>query len=319
MENIEEKVVEMRVKQSMGYKRIGKILGIGPGKVSDILIKNNITDHVTMPEESVLGIIKTMYNKGNSLNKICKHTKMSKIRVSSILKIIGIQVTPSGYHSNYQSKIDHNYFDKIDTERKAYWLGLLYADGYNNEKSYQIELTLKKEDKYILEEFKSDLQAVHNIKDRLANVFGKKYECSRLTIYSKQISKDLSKYGCKQAKTFNLTFPKKIPKNLLHHFMRGYFDGDGCISISGKTYIFIISGTKLFLEKYTDILYDKTNITKTRSWGMDGKAHHWRKGGKQNIIKLYNFLYKDSTIFLKRKKDKFLFLIDLPSTVENAV
>lgn len=33
--------------------------------------------------------------------------------------------------STLDYKLNYNKFDKIDTEEKAYWLGFLFADGYN--------------------------------------------------------------------------------------------------------------------------------------------------------------------------------------------
>ena len=43
---------------------------------------------------------------------------------------------------------------------------------------------------------------------------------------------DLIKQGCVPNKSLILTFPNKhqVPKNLINHFIRGYFDGDGSIS-----------------------------------------------------------------------------------------
>lgn len=38
------------------------------------------------------------------------------------------------------------YFENIDTEEKAYWLGFLYADGYVNANEDKIELCLAEKD-----------------------------------------------------------------------------------------------------------------------------------------------------------------------------
>ena len=50
-------------------------------------------------------------------------------------------------------KINKNFFNKIDTEEKAYFLGFLYADGYNNTDRNSVALSLKEDDKEILEKY----------------------------------------------------------------------------------------------------------------------------------------------------------------------
>ncbi len=306
--DIEKKILNLRLKEKMGYKKIAKELHIGITKTSEILIKNGITDHILMPEESTLRIITEMYKNNSGMREIVNATGISRSKISSLLKILDINVVSGGYHRGFENKINHNYFDTIDTEKKAYWLGFLFADGYNNENFYQIELTLKKEDKYMLMKLKNDLDTIYEIRDRTVNAFDNQYECSRLTVYSKQISESLSKLGCTKAKTFDIKFPDYLSTDLIHHFMRGYFDGDGCISLSKDSYKFSINGTRLFLDKFAEILHENTNITHNNSWGMDGKAHRWEKGGRLNILKIYEFLYKDSTIYLERKRNKFLSL-----------
>ena len=306
--DIENEILNLRLKQKMGYKKIAKKLGIGITKTSEILIKNGITDHIQMPEESILRIITEMYKNNSGMREIVNATGISRSKISSLLKILDINVVSGGYHRGFENKINHSYFDNIDTEKKAYWLGFLFADGYNNEKFYQIELTLKKEDKYMLMKFKNDLDTIYKISDRTINAFDKQYESSRLIVYSKQMSESLSKLGCTKAKTFDIKFPDYLSTDLVHHFMRGYFDGDGCISLSKNTYKFSLNGTRIFLEKFADILHKHTKITNNNYWNMDGKAHRWEKSGRLNILKIYEFLYKDSTIYLERKRDKFLSL-----------
>ena len=63
---------------------------------------------------------------------------------------------------------------------------------------------------------------------------------------------DLIKQGCVPNKSLILTFPNKyqVPKNLINHFIRGYFDGDGSIYEYSKTHAGSISfiGTESVLN-----------------------------------------------------------------------
>ena len=158
-----------------------------------------------------------------TLREICKKHNISREYASKILKEQGISL---------RKKIssDDTLFEKIDTEEKAYWLGFLYADGnvYYNEKrvSYRIELGLAEKDLNHLEKFKKFLNCTNEIKYR------QNIKAYRIMIGSKKMCNDLIKLGCVPNKSLILTFPTEdqVPLELQRHFIRGYFDGDGCIT-----------------------------------------------------------------------------------------
>ena len=55
-------------------------------------------------------------------------------------------------------EINYKFFDVIDSEEKAYFLGLLFADGHNNVKDGVVLIDLQENDKEILEKFTNILQ-----------------------------------------------------------------------------------------------------------------------------------------------------------------
>lgn len=297
-----DKVISLR-KQKIGYKRIARTLNLTFGQVSDILINNGLYSHVTMPDEETIKVLIDNYNN-HSVKELSKMTGIGQERIMSILKIKQVKLRPLGSHKGYYEKINHNYFKVIDDEHKAYWLGFLYADGYNNEKFYQVEITLKDEDKYILEELKKDCESIYDIKYKEVNLNGKIFPCNRLTLYSKEISQDLKKLGCMQKKSLIIKFPTKeqVPNSLIHHFMRGYFDGNGCISGNN----FMLNSTKDFLDEYIKRLRNNTDISKAGYFSIDGQGHRWSHASKRDLQKIFNYLYKDATIYLHRKHNKFV-------------
>lgn len=111
--------------------------------------------------------------------------------IRSLLLKRGVKLrTKSEIYRKYS--LNQNYFDCIDTEAKAYYLGLLYADGYNNEKGGEIHLSLQEEDKLILEKFLKELKSNQtliflNLQEKNKN----RKNIYRLSISSKQISKRL--------------------------------------------------------------------------------------------------------------------------------
>ena len=307
--NIIQEIIKYRKEYKTGYKKIAKILNLSIIQVSDILIENGYIDHVIRLPKELEEELKYKYlNKNFSIKQLSKDYHISTQRIRSIFKILNLKINSMAYHSNYENKINHNYFSIIDNEHKAYWLGFLYADGYNSEKKYQIEITLKSKDKMVLEKLKKDTGAIYDIRPRKVKLNGKEYEACRLTMYSKQMSKDLAEKGCYQKKSLTLTFPnfKIVPNNLIHHFMRGYFDGDGCITGNN----FSIVGTKEFINKFVEILRKNVDISKAEYYAETGKALEWHHASKKDCIKIYNYLYKDSTIYLERKRNKFLKLFD---------
>jgi len=121
-------------------------------------------------------------------------------------------------------KVNENYFEKIDTPEKAYVLGFFYADGYNNQKIGVLEFVQIKERLDILEQIREQLLCNYNIKEYTSGKY-------TLNICSKKMSSDIANAGAVQNKSDLLEFPSEqiISKELIPHFIRGYFDGDGCI------------------------------------------------------------------------------------------
>jgi len=160
------------------------------------------------------------YNVSNSF--VCKFLKRNGIK--------NVRYNTNKLVRKYS--LNDNYFDVIDTEEKAYFLGLLYADGCNlfDKNNNVTTISLQEKDVKILERFnyeiKSDrpLEFMYKNNDNHQNQY-------RLTMCSEQISTNLSLLGCTPRKSLTLKFPteEQVPNHLIQHFIRGYFDGDGCI------------------------------------------------------------------------------------------
>lgn len=133
----------------------------------------------------------------------------------------------------------------------------------------------------------------------------------RITINNKHISERLVELGCGKAKTSVIKFPnsEQVPLDLVHHFVRGYFDGDGSVS-SGKWFKIDIISTPEFLINLQYILKDSIgiNITKlntSRKYSKEVNIATLNIGGRLQCIGFKDWLYKDATIFLERKKKVF--------------
>ena len=164
-------------------------------------------------------------NTNKTLREVCKIYHLDRFTFSNTLKLEGMNV-------RRKIDVDDTLFESIDNPFKAYWLGFLYADGnitYNLLKTkYSVELCLSEKDLDHLEKYKNFLNTSKKISYR-SNT--KSY---RLNIQSKKMCENLINLGCTPKKSLTLKFPEFLSEDLVNHFIRGYFDGDGSISISNK-------------------------------------------------------------------------------------
>lgn len=156
-------------------------------------------------------------------------------------------------------RFNEDYFEKIDTEDKAYFLGFIVADGSVSKNKNVIKIIQKETD--ILYEFKKYVNSD-------APVFtSKTNNVSSISISSSKTKNDLEKLGIFPNKTMIVKYPD-IPENLQNHFMRGVFDGDGCISLradkrdnSKRGQLNLCSGSYDFIKEYYDRLVEYCNLS----------------------------------------------------------
>ena len=135
--------------------------------------------------------------------------------------------------------LNENFFNVLN-EKSVYWLGFLYADGYvrmKDGKSGELKLKLKDTDKEHIEKFLNDIECNKPIKCGIDN----KSKFCLVTVYSNLLVNKLFELGCDNNKTQKIRLPK-LNENLMNHFIRGYFDGDGSISkVKNRPNSFVVS------------------------------------------------------------------------------
>ena len=225
-EDEKRKIVELHLENNTTVK-IAKILNRNASTIERFLKKNgysmNYGKKINSKQENE---IIDMYKSGKTCKEIYQSFSHIYSCEESIQKIIRRNNISRG---RYKKKVcvNENYFETIDNEHKAYWIGFLLADGCiikNNNKSDTIKFELNIKDKYIIDEFAKDIETDLIVKDYK---YGKKHN-AQIQIKSNKMSSDLSKYGITYRKTLKINSIPDIPQNLIRHFVRGYFDGDGC-------------------------------------------------------------------------------------------
>lgn len=238
-----------------------------------------------------------MYNSGQSCYKIAKTFKTYPEKIRILLKKNNITRRPNGQIHHFNDTV----FDKIDTEEKAYWLGFIMGDGSVVPTSLILELSNK--DIEQLEKLNRFLLANRTIRPT-------KNDCSVISFNSKYLVKSLSKYGIVPNKTYKDISTPKIPKKLLQHFYRGILDSDGWITTNGSSngstqYCFGFSSYNLkFLEEIQNWISKQIKVDcgyLTKRVRNNQQVCQLLFGGNKNFCKIYELLYKDSTISLDRK------------------
>ena len=264
-----------------------------------------------LTEEELKNII-DLYNNNVSLRQIEKITGHGRNAIAHMLEDLGIKTT-KGNHYRYHT-FNYDFFEKIDNELKAYWLGFLYADGCILSKGkygeQDFQLTLAERDLEILEKYKKDLNSTYPIRyDYSKNQKNSNASVQVIQKYrSQKTVDDLKKLGVVENKSLILTFPteEQVPSNLIYHFIRGYFDGDGSISEYNGRYNISIVGTENFIKKLSTyfegggVYPDKR---KKNSW-------YFNLGGNLQVLKAYHLLYDNANRYMLRKYNKFQALVE---------
>ena len=195
---------------------------------------------------------------------------------------------------------------------KAYWLGFIYADGcitYGSNGGYRISIGLKESDESHLQKLANifEIELYKNVQHTNQNSENE-YNSIRFQMCNKKIFKDLENCGIKQRKSYEETTDilNYISDNLITHFIRGIFDGDGNVGFkenSENNYCqFNISGSKDILEKIQNILISNNELNEIKIQQMSDYCWKLQYGGRNNVIKIHNWLYKDASIWLERKR-----------------
>ena len=214
-------------------------------------------------------------------------------------------------------ELDQTFFDVIDTEERAYFLGLLYADGYNNEQRGEIHLSLQEEDRHILDEFRRAVKSSRPLLfiDLSKRNEGKQKDVYRFDISSHKISMRLKELGCMQAKSMILRFPTsdQIPDHLIHHFIRGAFDGDGCFVTTNtggdyQQWSATIVSTEDFCHGLQRVAQEKVGIStylSKRHKDRNDTNRNFHVSGNKQVKKFMDWLYSDAKIYFNRKHNKY--------------
>ena len=239
-----------------------------------------------------------------SIKQIASEFNLCSVTISRILKRANIPLWTR--QDLNLGNLQVNYFEEIDTEVKAYLLGLFAADGcvYTKNGSKLFSIQLKEEDSYMIEYIKNELKAPRKI------VYDKRDKSSSISIINDVFVCHLMKYGVLEGKSDRF-FPN-ISEQLIPHYIRGLFDGDGSIIIrkahsygtSMRCCVVLLAHLKL-INHIQNYLENRLNLSHLNLCSDGGDAYSIRYNSRKDFLAVTEFMYSDAHLFLKRKFQKY--------------
>jgi len=264
-----------------------------------------------------LDMVYLLEKEGKNLKEIANILNMDEKTFQYRLKKLNIKLKTC----RSKSWKNHTFLDEIDSEEKAYMLGFIVADGCIRKEitkqqgiTQSLLLCNSVDDIEIITLFQ---KVFYNNENFTTVVFKNKKDQCRFRITSEYLTNILiNKYKILPNKTndFLFEFPfEKIPKEFHRDFVRGFFDGDGCIcnySKSNLKRISFVFTSKIFMNQILDIFskeIPELNFSINCKKGKTIDNYYIISGslGKGKLNDIIDYFYKNATIFLKRKFNKF--------------
>src|SRR3990167_1542451 len=208
-------------KSGISLPRTGMAFNRTTNVIRDVLKRNHVkTRHksrVSFSKDDVKSISER-YAAGEPSTTISKSYNVLPSTIRNLLRRHGFHIRPVQISSR-RSPLNRSFFDHIDTEEKAYWLGFIAADGGIMKRCLVISLKAE------------DIDHLQKLSTAIGSTLSPKIDSqgyARIAFSSSEIVSSLSRYHVTPRKTFTVRFPE-LPTELDRHYLRGYFDGDGGI------------------------------------------------------------------------------------------
>ncbi len=248
------------------------------------------------------------YRSGKDMRMIKKEFHISPETAAEMVKRHGIKM-----RDNRKYPIDPGVLDSMD-ENLAYFLGLFCADGWVHKPLMSFGVCLHQDDEELLIKIREWMKTDRPFYRPKGGGFKRSDDpsrCVNLHITHKEMCGKLAQHGLLDKKFNRLSIPPTIPSHLIHHFVRGAFDGDGSISITKRgQLVFNIAGYEPFIMEIAKTIEANVDIKAKVNFiqlNSDGSRFSAIKlSGNLQVPRLYEWLYRDATMMMDRKHGKFI-------------
>lgn len=229
-----EEIINLYLNQNVSTNKIAKKYNVSTPVILRILKNQNISRKSSsfytkqirlLNKDNVIGLY---LGEQKSIFEIKQILKISDTQIRGILKDNNISTSLYQYRRKY--KINEDYFEVIDSHEKAYWLGVLWTDGYLYEKGYATKIDLQARDIKLLENLRDCLNAESPIVHWEREKDGKIFKYVSFIVHSKKMATDLKNKGMHQNKSLTIEYPI-IDEKYFFSFLCGAFMGDGSFTL----------------------------------------------------------------------------------------
>lgn len=243
--------------------------------------------------------IAKIYLSGKSTRAIAASYGLSHhISICDALKRQGI-TQRSKEERNRLYKCNPFIFDKLDNEMSAYLHGFIYADG-NVSRDKTLSISIANSDKAHLEKIRLALQTEAPVKTLVNKGYGNFRAV--LSYTERHLAKELMDKGIIVNRPYPELIFKYLPDDMFNHWLRGFFDGDGtakrdkAVGFCGSYQLMFLLRERITFncDTYPDISIRK-HVTKP--------TFYLTYSGRNVALRVANFMYKDATIWLERKRN----------------
>lgn len=308
----ELEIVKLYTIDKLNMRKIKKIFHTSDERIRDILItagipvRKQIANLTPTEQENICELYKTQ-----SSIEIGKLLNINDSTILGVLKRNDISRRQVKVH-----EFNENYFEKIDSFDKAYFLGLLFADGNVSNNFWTSSIGLHIRDTHILETFKKYIE----FKDPLYIKPSRK-DIVYLKINSVKLSNDLNNLGCIPNKSLILDWPINLPKEFVSHFIRGYFDGDGSLSShihKGErraAYALNIMSSVIFIRRLIEVIKNEIGLDIKYKIIKNNKTAYMYICNYKKLLGFLGWIYKDSLdCKINRKFERYQIMLNFRGT-----
>lgn len=238
-----------------------------------------------------------LYLAGSSIESVGKRLGISRGVVTRILRNQGIArrsapILP--YHVNSHA------FDDLSKEGPAYWLGFLFADAGIN-RAY-LNLASSARDVEHLRRFAAFLDCEKPIRlHTVRNQSGRAYPAAYFGISDRVLVTKLRELGIIPFRPLGLQTLATVPAATMHHFLRGWFDGDGSVLTKPQL---VFAGRPEFLAAVADIFTREAGAKTVKVRVIRPNTGQLPYHGIYRCQGIADYLYRDATVFLPRKRER---------------
>jgi transcriptional regulator with XRE-family HTH domain len=290
----EREIIDLYLAGNSGLSLAQKY-DVSYGTIARVLNNNDVA--IRNPRDIDKETVLTVFEETGTLAETAKILGHSRPTIRKVLVGEGIDLPRSGSDPKYT--FNDKFFDNIDSQEKAYWLGFMFADGYVKSNLSDVGITLAAQDVGHLESFKADIEytgPVHRYPSSNTAISTQDY--CRVVLRSRRMASDLITHGCMPRKTHCVGAPVDLPSDLNRHFIRGVCDGDGYIGLYEKSGSVEIVGTFELLDWIRSV--GPSGMTEPRPHKNIYRIRTTAGGFKTWC----GWMYLNSTVSLPRKYDK---------------